>query len=368
MQRRILLLITDLKIGGTPTVVRDLAVRLHGDADFHVHVACLDEWGPVADQLRNRGVPVTALNACCNRDPRVLFGLIRLIRREKIDTVFSFLIHANTVAALASLALPGVRFIQSIQTTQRNPRWHWMLQNVIQHSAEKIVVPSPSVEEAAIRWAGVERGKISVIPNGVGIEDVIPPAERPPPQPSPGVPGEGGMGEARGRVAFIGRLDPIKRVGDLVAAVALLNAEIMLDIWGQGPQRGEIRSGIARLGLQGRAILHGEIAGPAQALETADVLVLPSDAEGFGLVLIEAMAAGVPVIGTNVPGIRDVIEDGVSGLLVPPRNPRALADAITRVLSDAPLREKLIDGGRDCVRRLYDWDVCYERYRLLLRQ
>jgi len=351
VQRRILLLITDLQIGGTPTVVRELAVRLHDDPDFHVHVACLDRWGAVADQLRDRGVPVTALNACCRFDSRVLFRLVRLIRREEIDTVFSFLIHANAVAAVASLVVPGVVFIQSIQTTQPDPRWHWMLQNVIQYVAERIVVPSPSVKEAAIRWAGVEPEKLCIIPNAVRIQDFS---------------GERGGERERRRVAFIGRLDPIKRVPDLVNAIALLNTDITLDIYGDGSRRGEIQSSIARLGLENRAMMHGAVAGSGEALRKADVLVLPSDAEGFGLVLIEAMAAGVPVIGTNVPGIRDVIEDGISGLLVPARNPRALANAIVRVLSDASLREKVIIGGRDRVRRLYDWEVCYEAYRQLL--
>jgi glycosyltransferase involved in cell wall biosynthesis len=359
VQARILLLITDLRLGGTPAVVRELAIRLHHDPDFHVHVACLDRWGPVADQLRDCGVPVTALNACCRVDPRVLVRLIRLIRRAKIDTVFSFLIHANAVAALASLVVPDVRFLQSIQTTQPNPRWHWRLQNVIQHAAEKIVVPSPSVKEAAIRWAGVEPEKLCIIPNAVRIQDF-----------SSEHRGEEATGRSREgerrRVAFIGRLDPIKRVGDLVDAVALLKADIMLDIWGEGSRRGKIQSIINRLGLQSRAIMHGAVAGSPEALENADVLVLPSDAEGFGLVLIEAMAAGVPVIGTNVPGIRDVIEDGISGLLVPARNPRALANAIARVLSDASLRERLIASGSDRVRRLYDWEVCYDKYRQLL--
>jgi len=353
VQRRILLLITDLRIGGTPTVVRELAVRLHGDPDFHVHVVCLDRWGPVADQLRDRGVPVTALEARCKFDLRPLVRLTRLIRQEKIDTVFSFLIHANAVAALASLFVPGVRFLQSIQTTQPNPRWHWMLQNLIQHAAEKIVVPSPSVQDAAVRLAGVEARKIVVIANGVE----IPAGQR-----------AGREGGGDNRVAFIGRLDPIKRVPDLVNAMALLHTDIVLDIYGEGSRRGEIEATTARLGLQDRVILHGAVAGSAEALAKADVLVLPSDAEGFGLVLIEAMAAGVPVIGARVPGIRDVIEDGVSGLLVPARDPRALASAIERVLSDAPLREKLIAGGRDRVRRLYDWAVCYDKYRLLIAQ
>jgi glycosyltransferase involved in cell wall biosynthesis len=223
---------------------------------------------------------------------------------------------------------------------------------VIQYAAEKIVVPSPSVKEAAIRWAGVDAKKLVIISNAVRIEEFS--SRR-----------WGGSGERR-HVAFIGRLDAIKRVPDLVNAVALLNADTMLDIWGEGSRRGEIQSTINRLGLQNRAIMHGGVLGSAAALDKADVLVLPSDAEGFGLVLIEAMAAGVAVIGTNVPGIRDVIEDGISGLLVPARNPQALANAIARVLSDAPLREKLIGGGRERVRRLYDWAICYEKYRLLL--
>jgi len=97
-------------------------------------------------------------------------------------------------------------------------------------------------------------------------------------------------------------------------------------------------------------------------------LVLPSDAEGFGLVLIEAMAARVPVIGTNVPGLRDVIEDGVSGLLVPPRNPIALSNAIQKVLNDPILKEEIIQGGMERVRKHYDWSVWIDSYRNLLRR
>lgn len=350
MQRRILLLITDLRIGGTPTVVCQLAARLGNDPDFHVHVACLDRWGPVADQLRDRGIPVTALSARSVLDFTILFRLIRLIRRENIDTVFSFLIHANTVAAMASFFVRDVRFLQSIQTTQRNPRWHWIVQRAIRNAAERVVVPSRSVADAATQWAGVEQEKILVIPNAVEIEDFL------------GKPRE----PSRKRIGFIGRLDPIKRVEDLVTALSLLPSDYTLNIFGEGGEHGQIQSEISRLGLESRAVLRGEIAGSAQALPEIDVLVLPSDAEGFGLVLIEAMAAGVPVIGTNVPGIRDVIEDDVSGLLVPPRNPRAIANAIQRILNDPLLAEKLVSGGSDRVRKNYNWSVQIDSYRNLL--
>lgn len=351
-QTRILLLVTDLQIGGTPTVVRELAVRLAKDREFDVHVACLDRWGPVADQLRDRGIPVTSLNACCRFDLRVVFRLIRLIHRENINTVFSFLIHANTVAALASCFVHKVRFLQSIQTTQPNPRWHWRLQHAIQHAAEKIVVPSKSAADAATRWAGVDNGKIVVIPNAVEIGDLSSKPER----------------ESGKRIGFIGRLDSIKRVVDLVTALSLLPDDFTLDIFGEGGQRTQIQSLISRLRLDARAKLRGAIAGSAGALGNIDVLVLPSDAEGFGLVLIEAMATGVPVIGTNVPGIRDVIEDGVSGRLVPPRNPIALANAIQKVLNDPLLKEKLIQGGLERVRKNYDWSAWIDSYRNLLRR
>lgn len=350
MPRRILLLNTDLQIGGTPTVVRELAFRLSREREVYVYVACLDRWGPVADQLRDRGIAVTALNACCRLDAGVVIRLIRLIRRERIDTVFSFLIHANAAAALARLVTRRVRLLQSIQTTQPTPRWHWMLQHVIQHAAQRIVVPSPSVAEAARQWAGVPAEKIEIIPNAVEIAEFSLPRRNPPGK----------------RVGFIGRLDPIKRIEDLIAAISLLKEDISLDIFGEGPQRREIESLIDRLNLHHPVDLHGAVSGSAEALAGIDVLVLPSEAEGFGLVLIEAMAASVPVIGANVPGIRDVIRDRANGLLVPPRDPRALADAIEKVLSDPSLREKLTAGGRASVRERFAWPKVYERYRTLL--
>jgi len=350
VQRRILLLITDLQIGGTPTVVRELAVRLHDDPDFDIHVVCLSRPGPVADQLRQRGVPVTTLNAGCRADARVVFRLIRLIYRENIDTVFSFLIHANAVAAMASLLVRDVRFFQSIQTTQPEPRWHWAVQHTIQNRAERIIVPSESVKEAAIQWAGVPPDKVLVIPNAVEMNGH--PAAR-----------QQGSGK---RIGFIGRLDPIKRIADLIQALGLLEAVFTLDIFGDGDERVRIQETIATLNLQDRITMHGTIERPAEALAKIDVLVLPSEAEGFGLVLIEAMAAGVPVIGTNVSGIRDVIEDCVSGLLVPVSNPPALAMAIRRVAGNLLLREKLILGGKARVRGLYDWAVVLQQYRMVL--
>jgi len=173
---------------------------------------------------------------------------------------------------------------------------------------------------------------------------------------------------ATATIGFIGRLDPIKRIPDLLQAVAMLDAGFRLEIFGEGKDRPRIESEIARLHLQSRAILHGAIARPNEALHSTDVLVLPSAAEGFGLVLIEAMAAGVPVVATDVPGIRDVVRNEVTGLLVPVASPIKLAEAIRRVFDEVALRDRLTAAARIEVQSRFSWAVVLPQYiQLLLR-
>jgi glycosyltransferase involved in cell wall biosynthesis len=351
---KILLLITDLEIGGTPTVVRELAIRL-GQSN-NITVACLSRWGPVADQLSDANVPVIPFDAAGPADMlRTVIRLVTLIKRERFDVVFSFLIHANLVAALASPFCRGLRFLQSIQTTQSTPRWHWRLQSIVHHAAEKIIVPSPSTAHAAMDWSDVPAEKIVVIPNAVEILPV-----------SSSISNEIHGQDAHGTIGFIGRLDPIKRIPDLLAALAIVEDRFSLHIFGDGEDRSRIESEIARLHLQNRVILHGTITDPKEALRTIDVLCLPSAAEGFGLVLIEAMAAGVPVVATNVPGIRDVVKNGETGLLVPVASPTKIAEAIQCIFDDEALRTRLTTAARVDVQSRYSWDLVLPRYEAIL--
>ncbi len=354
VRRRVLLLITDLEIGGTPTVVRELSLRLPRADVAEIQVACLGAWGPVADQIVEAGGRVTALGARGVLDfATTRARLVRLIREERIDTILSFLVHANAMIAGAKLLLPKVRSFQSIQTTQPLPRWHWGLQAVAQHAADRIVVPSESAAAAAREWARVPAKKIVIIPNAVDVTEFqLPPAK---PESSSAFP-----------IGFLGRLDPVKRVDDLIEAVGELGELVHLHIFGDGSEGPRIVRKIAQLQLSNRITLHGPVARPQEALGRVGILVLPSDAEGFGLVLIEAMAAGVAVIATDVSGIRDVVRDGQTGLLVPARSPRALAQAIQRMVKDEALRARLVEAGRKDVERRFAWTEVIELYRQLL--
>jgi len=350
--RRILLLITDLEIGGTPTVVREVAIRLHVPPDVHVAVACLAPAGPVAEQLKAANVPVHAFGARSMRSaPRVLRHLIRHIGAGGFDTVFSFLVHANVMAALASRFVSGVRFFQSIQTTQPNPAWHWRLQRRAARRAERIAVPSSAVAHAARERSQIPAEKLVVIPNAVDAEQFR--IDRDPP------PGPFAVG-------FIGRLDPIKRLPDLLTAIKLLDGRARLHVFGEGEDRSRVEADVRRLGLESLVTLHGAIAQPQDALRQLELLVLPSSAEGFGLVLIEAMAAGVPVVATDIPAARDIVHHGETGLLVPVGSPEELAAAIRRVMSDYSLRHRMAHRAQEDVRKRFAWDGVMRQYRAFL--
>ena len=354
---RLLLLNTDLGRGGTPTVVRELARRLP-TAGEHVEVACLAPRGPVAAEIEAFGGRVTAIGATRPWHlPAAVRRLRMLVRERGIDTVLSFLVHANTVAALASRRLPGVRFFQSIQTVQPRPRWHWAVQRRAWPAAGRIVVPSTAVAAVARERCGVPADRITVIPNALD------PAEYPRVDvfSGPAV-----------RVGFLGRLDPVKDVPRFVRSVALAagraSARIEGHIFGDGPERDAVEKAIAACGFAKRFTLHGFVATPQAALANIDVLLLPSAGEGFGLVLIEAMASGVPVIALRAGGVTDVVEDGANGILLPPEqgDDAAFARALGELIARPELRARLIAGGLRTVAEKFSWEVVLPQYRRLL--
>ncbi|HMO27541.1 MAG TPA: glycosyltransferase family 4 protein [Tepidisphaeraceae bacterium] len=242
--------------------------------------------------------------------------------------------------------------IQSIQPTQPRPAWHWQVQQLAAMRAEHVVVNTPSAASCARRRSHIPPQKLVVIPNAVDVTAFARTPSR--------------RADGLFRVGFIGRLDPVKRIDDLLRAARLLPRGIRLDIFGDGAERDRLHTLVHELGVGDRVTFHGTIVRPQLALQQIDALVLPSIAEGFGLVLIEAMAAGLPVIGTDVPGICDVIDADVNGLLVPVRSPASIARAILRLRDDATLRERLITAGRGTVADRYTFDRTIPRWRGVL--
>lgn len=146
------------------------------------------------------------------------------------------------------------------------------------------------------------------------------------------------------RILAAGRLVPAKGFDTLIDALALLDVPFEADIHGDGPLQRELQARIDAAGLSGRVRLRG-YADLAPAMAQADLFILSSRREGFGNVIVEAMAAGLPVLATRTPGPEALIEDGLTGWLVPPEDPQALAAAIARLAAD-PGRDRTVAAAR----------------------
>jgi len=217
-----------------------------------------------------------------------------------------------------------------------------------------VVVYTPGYVPLIQKRYGVPAERIEVIPAGVD-----PPSSF----------GDRGRGEET--VLFVGRLSTQKNLPLLLEALRILvcrGRPATLRIVGEGEEEGLLRRLVSELGLADRVILAGRLEGEALAREyrRASVLALPSERESFGIVLIEAMSYGTPVVATDILGLRDVVDNGVTGLLCA-GVPEAFAGALEAVLADPALRERLAAAGLEEARR-YDWRVIIPRYLALYDQ
>jgi glycosyltransferase involved in cell wall biosynthesis len=206
--------------------------------------------------------------------------------------------------------------------------------------------------------------------------EVVPPGYRPLPAPAPG---EASFVE-RYRIEgpyllFVGRLASNKGLLDLADAFAALarsdSAAQLVVIGEDGGQRAPFESRLSALGVSARVHLLGHLDDDrllSGAYRAARLTVLPSEYEAFGLVLLESLAAGTPVVASRVGGIPEFVEDGEAGLLVPPRDPAALEEAIRRLWTDLALARRLGTYGRDTVVPRYQWDHLADRLDSLYRE
>jgi glycosyltransferase involved in cell wall biosynthesis len=166
-------------------------------------------------------------------------------------------------------------------------------------------------------------------------------------------------------VIMIALLRPVKAHEALISAAALLSArrdDIKFLIVGDGPRKHQLETMVRDLQLGEKVLFLGERHDVATLLHLSDVLVLPSHSEGLPLVVIEAMAAGVPVVASAVGSIPEMIEDRINGKLIGPADANALASAIADLLDDAELSRRLIENARNTVQSKYTLDKMVSKY------
>jgi glycosyltransferase involved in cell wall biosynthesis len=275
-----------------------------------------------------------------------MWAIWRLCRRTRYDIVH---VHWPVPHALFGWAA-GVPLVTSwygveLRWVQSSLPWlRWFVRWALRISNAVVAISSYTAGEIA-RFA---RTPVRVIPYTLG----FPPANTP----------RLAARDGAFRILFVGRLVERKGVTHLVEAVRRLPGA-RLTVIGDGPERTSLEAQVARDGLGDRVTLRGRVseAELREAYVASDALVLPSildargDTEGLGVVLLEAMSYGVPVIGSNLGGITDIVRDGETGLLVPPGDAALLAAALQRLASDRDLAKRLGEAGRKHVATAFGW-------------
>ena len=341
-------LLVGLGRGGAEQLLADLLPVMAGHG-VRPRVLALKGWGPVGDDLRARGVEVDALGGIGRKDLRPVWRLLSRLRAERPDVVHAHLSRSILATSWATrlTATPFIAHFHSL--AGERPAWQERLEARACRRARVLVAVSRAVGREREERLGLPAGAFRVVPNGVNAAAL---ASLPAPAPRPGRPMVAG---------FLGRLRERTKGLDVLleAAVRLRNRgepdRLRLEIAGGPPEAAErLREQVRALGLAGWVDVLGEVAGAREVLGRWDVLVLPSRQEGFGLVLLEAMAAGRPAVATRQGGIPEVVEDGKTGLLVAPDDAAGLALALDRLARDPDLVTALGSAGRRVVQARFD--------------
>jgi glycosyltransferase involved in cell wall biosynthesis len=324
------------------------------------------------------GVPSVRFGRRMTLDPLAAARLVAFTRREAITIVHTHNVTSNLYGLLLSLLRPKLvhvvhvhaHFQQILLESQKSRVKRYLLLRgnaLALRMCDRVIANSESVK-AFLADYGARPEKIDVVHNGVDASRLAEAARLACPhvealKAPPDAGRRGAESPRRKLVGAFGRLAPVKNYPlFLEAARIVLESEpATFVIAGDGPERSELERLAGRLGIAERVHFTGWLQNPYPLLASMDVVVLTSIAEGFGLVLVEAMALGRPVVATAAGGVSEVVRDGETGIVVPAPDPASLAAAILRLLRDPSLGQAFGTRGREVARAEFSEQAMCDR-------
>lgn len=359
---RISHVVENLNRGGLERVVIDLA-KAQAAAGHDCQVVCLFEPGALAGELAASNVPVVACGKRPGADLRAIRRMRRALSAQRTEVLHSHNGIGHYYAMVAALGLGIDRVVNTrhgMGDVNPSSRREWLFRQSMRLTDVAVAVS----EAAGERLAGtgvVARKKLRVVPNGIHAGPFRPRDDDARRQLvlSLGLPPETRV------VGFVGRLNWAKDLETMVAAFARVRArhdDVALVLAGEGGERGAVEAAVAREGLRDRVFLLGDRGDVPGLLPAFSLFAMSSISEGYSIALLEACASGLPIVATRVGGNAEIVADGVNGLVVPARDPAALAAALDALLSDAARAEAMGRAGRDWLLGNATFEVMLGRY------
>lgn len=339
--------------GGAERVAATITMRLDPTRFERFFCATRKMPGPTFEKdLLDAGVRVLALERESTAELSAWRRLVELLRRERIDIVHSHKFGANAwgVVLGRSTGVPVIVAHQHAGSYERQPL-RPLVDRQVARWADAFLTVSRDSRRRMTDVEGIDPEKVRVVPNGIAL---------PPATSGRDFRAELGIGARTPLVGTVSILRTEKALDVLVRSAALLTPEfpkLCVVIAGRGPEEARLKALASELGVEKTVRLLGPRTDVPEIIGALDVAVCCSDYEGSPLSVLEYMAAGKPVVATRVGGLPDMIEDGVHGMLVPRRDPAAIAEAVARLLHDASLRRQIGEAARKRQRREFHADV-----------
>lgn len=352
---RVLQLLATGGNGGAQESYSGLLLRLDRAA-YEVRALSLSR-GSAVQRLRRLGLAVAVIDEA--DDEAAVRELAAYLRREEIDLLHAHMYRAEIIGARAALAAGTPVVMATVHSSRVRSPSDVATLAALTPAMDRLIVPSSSIA-AKVRAEGRGAAPFTIIPNGVDL------ARFDLPLTACALRGEHGIPQASPLLGVVARLEPEKGHRYLIEAMpAILRGapQAWLAIVGEGSLDHELRAQAAALPppARDRIVFTGRREDVAAVTGEIDVAVLPSLREAQGISILEAMARRRPVVASAVGGIPEVLTDGVDGLLVPPADPAALAEACIRLARSPALRERLGDEGRATVEARFSLDAMVRR-------
>jgi glycosyltransferase involved in cell wall biosynthesis/GT2 family glycosyltransferase len=323
--------------------------RSHNRDRFPVTIGSLAPQGPLQRAMKERGIATFSLNASNRWEylPAV-FRLAGFLRRHGIAVLHAHCFDPTWVGWIAA-RLAGVPFVftrhHSDHNVRMGKRWHTRIDSWCGRRADHVIAVSKATRRVMIEIERVPEDQITVVCNGM--EPLRPPTAGQ----VEAVRRELGLSEQK-VCLMLARLHEEKGHRYLFAAIPEIQSRVgpvVFLLAGEGPHRSELEDEVKRRGLENSVRLLGRRDDVPELISLASVVVLPSLAESFGFVLLEAMSLGTPVVAAATGGIPELVTDEENGLLVPPADSRALGNAVSRLLENPELALRMAQHGSTCV-------------------
>lgn len=355
---KVLHVMNTLDIGGAEALVLNLAKRIDGRR-FALEVVSLTGEGKLSREFRALGVPTHALDRREGLDPTLAFRLGRLAKAIDAHILHSHNVGPWLYGGLAALALRRPLVHTEHSNLFAGQRALMYAERALAYGTHTVIADSSKVHRHLVERQGLPARKVRTIMNGIDTQLFSPDAPAAAAREALGVPAQALV------VGTVGRLVPVKDQDSLLhafAQVAPTTPQARLVVVGEGPLRAQLEAQASGLGIRERVHFAGGRRDVHQLLPAFDVFVLSSISEGLPLTVLEAMACGLPVISTDVGALKEAVENGQTGLLVPSRQPAALAQAIGTLLGHPERRRSMGEAALTRVRGCFDLRLMTQSY------